>query len=185
MHSSTPAGVDTQLGPVRPISGSPAVSYPTRKRVVHDGRVVYEWEQELDDVSLYLNPPPSLPSSLLSIVLLPDRLTVGIKGNPPYLDEVLGGPIVPSSSYWTYSDGEVHVLMHKAVPGSAWTQCTAGGAATAALSEAEALGERQRMLRERFQREHPHFDFSSADISGEVPDAAHFMGGIDRSALYR
>ncbi|KAJ1433812.1 hypothetical protein B484DRAFT_394350 [Ochromonadaceae sp. CCMP2298] len=30
---------------------------------------------------------------------------------------------------------------------------------------------------ERFQEEHPSFDFSGADFNGQVPDARDFMGG--------
>lgn len=31
---------------------------------------------------------------------------------------------------------------------------------------------------ERFQEEHPGFDFSDADFNGKVPEAREFMGGI-------
>ena len=33
-------------------------------------------------------------------------------------------------------------------------------------------------MRERFQEEHPGFDFSGAEFNGQVPDPSKFMGGI-------
>ena len=35
--------------------------------------------------------------------------------------------------------------------------------------------DRKRMLLERFQSEHPGFDFSDASLSGSAPDASQFM----------
>lgn len=37
------------------------------------------------------------------------------------------------------------------------------------------------LMRERFQEEHPGFDFSGADFNGTVPEAREFMGGVKRS----
>lgn len=41
-----------------------------------------------------------------------------------------------------------------------------------------AMEERKSLMRERFQAEHPGFDFSGADFSGAAPDPATFMGGM-------
>ena len=35
--------------------------------------------------------------------------------------------------------------------------------------------DRKRLLLERFQAEHPGFDFSSASMDGHVPDASTFL----------
>ena len=160
---------------------SHSVSYPKRKRVEHGGRVIYEWEQDLEEVNLYIPTPPQLPSKALSITIAPHRLTVGIRGNPPYLDEELGGEVVVGDSYWTLEDGELHLQLQKAVVGSTWREASVG--AHAPLSAAEAEREQQRLLLERFQKEHPGFDFSQANVSGTVPDVSQYMGGIDRQSL--
>jgi hypothetical protein len=34
------------------------------------------------------------------------------------------------------------------------------------------------MLLERFQAEHPGFDFSGAEVTGAVPDPRTFLGGM-------
>ena len=42
-----------------------------------------------------------------------------------------------------------------------------------------SVGEEQKaMMLERFQSEHPGFDFSGADFSGAAPDPRTFMGGV-------
>ena len=33
---------------------------PTRLKFVHDGRTIYEWEQTMDEVHMYLQPPPGV-----------------------------------------------------------------------------------------------------------------------------
>ena len=162
-------------------SSPPSLSYSKRKRVEHGGRVVYEWEQELDEVNVYIPTPPDLPSKALSVVIAPRRLTVGIRGNPAYLDEELGGEVVVGDSYWTLEDAWLHLQLQKAAVGSTWKEATVGPHAP--LSAVEAEREQQRLLLERFQREHPGFDFSQANVSGTVPDVAQYMGGIDRRAL--
>jgi len=42
--------------------------------------------------------------------------------------------------------------------------------------------EQQRMMLERFQKEHPGFDFSGATFSGEAPNPRTFMGGMPTSS---
>ena len=37
------------------------------------------------------------------------------------------------------------------------------------------------MMLERFQEEHPGFDFRDANINGSVPDPRTFMGGVGYS----
>lgn len=42
---------------------------------------------------------------------------------------------------------------------------------------------KQSMVLERFQKEHPGFDFSNAKFSGSAPDPNKFLGGIDRTKI--
>lgn len=39
--------------------------------------------------------------------------------------------------------------------------------------------EKKKLLLRRFQEENPHFDFSQAEVGGNVPDARTFINGID------
>jgi len=160
-----------------------AIKYNKRKRVSHSGRLIYEWEQSLDELLIVIAPPSSLPARLLSVVIAPTHLSVGIKGNPPYLDEPLQHPINASDSLWTLSDGELHIQLAKAEVGLAWTAATVGPHDEDEMSASEAEAERERLLLERMEREHAGFDFSQATVNGTVPDARHFMGGVDRRTV--
>lgn len=68
----------------------------------HNGQTVYEWEQSLEDVNMYLRPPPyTLPKYLaqnkqaygenfvtakFEIVIKADWLTIGVKGQKPFIN---------------------------------------------------------------------------------------------------
>ena len=43
------------------------------------------------------------------IVIKPKTMSVGIKGNPPFLNEKLGGMIVEEESFWMLEDDELHI----------------------------------------------------------------------------
>ena len=45
----------------------------------------------------------------LDIKIEPNKLTVGIKGNPPFLQEQLGGMVKPGESFWMIEDDELHI----------------------------------------------------------------------------
>ena len=161
-------------------AGPAAVKYSRRKRVCHSGRLIYEWEQSLDELLIVITPPPSLPARLLSVSLQPEHVTVGIKGNPAFLDEALQHSIRAADSVWTLSDGELHLQLAKAEAGLTWTAATIGPHDDDELSGREAEAEKERLLLERMGREHAGFDFSQATVNGHVPDARHFMGGMGR-----
>eukprot|EP00961_Rhodomonas_salina_P177573 2394534-Rhodomonas_salina.1 len=45
------------------------------------GQLVYEWEQGLDEVNIYITPPPGIKANMFDIQITSDHLTVGLKGN--------------------------------------------------------------------------------------------------------
>jgi hypothetical protein len=150
-------------------------SKPGRLIFAHQGRVVYEWEQSLEEVSLYVRPPQGVKASHIHCVIVPRRLTLGIKGLPPFLDEPLACTCVAKESLWGFEDGELTVTLTKAAKGETWPCVCEGHGSLDALAETEA---HRRMLLERFGQEHPGFDFSGAEVTGTVPDPRTFMGGI-------
>jgi hypothetical protein len=58
-----------------------------RHRFVHDGNLIYEWEQSIDEVNIYIKPPPDLPKAKLNIQISHSHLIVGIKDLNPFIDE--------------------------------------------------------------------------------------------------
>ncbi len=154
-------------------------SSSSRRAFTHEGRVIYEWEQGLDEVSVYITPPPGVKASMLSITVTPSRVSIGVKGNPPYLDEELASTCVAKESVWTLDEGVLQLTLVKAKKAEAWPSAFKGHAAPAGAPEAAvALEEdKRRILLERFQEENPGFDFSQAEVNGQVPDPRTFMGG--------
>lgn len=157
--------------------------YEKRKKVTYKGRTIYEWEQTLEEVDMYIKPPPGITSRMITCNIKPDRLQVGLKGKPFFLDELLGGRVDSDESFWMFGDGVLHINLQKASCGQTWTGATRHrGQQLSPLEQAEM---KQKILLERFQREHPGFDFSQAKFNGAAPDARKFMGGINTTSLDR
>lgn len=86
-----------------------------RQQFKHGDQVIYEWEQNLDEVLIYLKPPAwALPKNQkalrdrlppgeklpeLYVNIERDHIEIGVKPNPPFLSEELGGPVVKGESY--------------------------------------------------------------------------------------
>lgn len=50
------------------------------------GQKVFEWDQTLEEVNMYITLPPNVPPKLFYCKLQSKHVEVGIKGNPPYLN---------------------------------------------------------------------------------------------------
>jgi hypothetical protein len=70
----------------------------------------------------------------------------------------------------------LHIELCKQEEAATWVSALAGHA----LAAADQQADQQRIMLERFQAEHPGFDFSGAQFSGAVPDARTFMRDLDR-----
>lgn len=173
-----------------------------RLKFEYEGRTIYEWEQGLEEVNIYLAPPPGVPRSQIVITISHTHLKVGLKGVPaPFIDEDLGGPVKVDESTWTLDTSsstgarEINISLCKMNKAEVWVCAlkgradTEGGAAgdgkggDASSREVDAVTKeelRRKMLLERFQEEHPGFDFSGAEFNGMVPEARTFMDGVKR-----
>lgn len=82
-----------------------------RIKFEHDGRTIYEWEQSLNEVNLYIEPPKDLPTKLIDIVISHFHLKVGIVNTVPFIDEDTGGPVKIKESLWytTYNVITIYV----------------------------------------------------------------------------
>lgn len=142
----------------------------------HQGRTVYEWEQTLEDVSVFVPLPPGVRARDLAVAITASKLSVGIKGNPPYLDEELSLAVKADDSLWAVDGAELTLTLTKQAKGKAWASPFARHAPQGASAAADA--DQRRLMLERFQEENPGFDFSRAEFNGNVPDPSEFMGGI-------
>ena len=98
-----------------------------------------------------------------------------LKGNPPFLNEDTWGVVETSASFWMIEDGELHIQFQKAHKAEMWSAALKGHGQLDMFSEQEV---NKKLMLERFQEEHPNFDFTSAQFSGMAPNARTFMGGV-------
>lgn len=79
---------------------------------------------------MYIPLPPGVGAKQLDISITSTQLTVGIKGNPPYLNvriatvsapptatpqHPLEATVKPAESFWTVDDGQLHIQLTKAI----------------------------------------------------------------------
>lgn len=57
-----------------------------RHQFVHQGQVVYEWDQTFSEVNIYVQVPPGVKGKQLFVDLAGSHVRFGIKPNPPFLD---------------------------------------------------------------------------------------------------
>lgn len=122
----------------------------------YEGRVIYEWEQSLDEVTLYLSPPHGVTAKHLHVEITPHHLVIGLKGSDsPFIDEDTGGSVKVSESYWQLEDGELTIGLQKMLKAELWS-CALKGRNEAAAQPLTPLAQeeaKKRLLLERFQEE--------------------------------
>eukprot|EP00884_Botryococcus_braunii_P023417 jgi/Botrbrau1/975/Bobra.114_1s0016.1 len=151
-----------------------ALAPAERHKFVCQGRSIYEWDQTLGDVNIYIELPPGLRAKDLTVKISSKHLTVGIKGNDPYLDHDFGGLVKAADCVWTVDGNNLNIQVAKAEKGEPWASAIAGHE----LNIVEQEEERKRLTLERFQEEHPGFDFSQATFTGDAPNPRTFLSDI-------
>ncbi|KAK9279124.1 hypothetical protein L1049_012799 [Liquidambar formosana] len=146
-----------------------------RHSFIHNGQKVFEWDQTLEEVNMYITLPPKVHSKQFYCKIQSKHVEVGIKGNPPYLNHELTSPVKTDSSFWTIEDDIMHITLQKRDKGQTWPSPILGQGQLDPLSTDL---EQKRLMLQRFQEENPGFDFSQAQFSGNCPDPRTFMGGI-------
>lgn len=146
-----------------------------RLKYQYQGRTIYEWEQSLSDINMYVEVPQGVRAKHLAVNIGANQLSIGLKGNPPFINEPFLNSVNVSESTWTLEDGVLNLSLTKGSKGVTW-DCLLKGHTEVdpfTLSEVKAS-----LVRERFQAENPGFDFSGAEFNGSVPDPKTFMGGV-------
>jgi len=181
---------------------------PNRYIFEYSGQKVYEWEQSLEEVTIYIDAPPNLPKDkagqYVVVNILPAGLQVGLRGSDRYfIDERTFDKVKVKESSWYIDDGVITIVLAKVFRGQTWEGVLRGhldnnnnNNNAAAIKSSDGNGksgssvknesidpltkqEMQRtMMLERFQEENPGFDFRDAKFNGEVPDPRTFMGGV-------
>lgn len=50
------------------------------------GRTIYEWQQSLNEVEIFINAPEGVKASMIECEITMERLKLGLRGNPPFID---------------------------------------------------------------------------------------------------
>ena len=149
-----------------------------------NGRPVYEWEQKLEDVTIYL-PAPPVTSQQIHCQIFPQRLELGVKDlvqqqGKYFLKEETFGLVDVSESTWYLDDASTLIIyLAKAKKGEVWDVALRGNtgsknpggnndnATTAVELDPMSKQEIQKeMMLERFQEENPGMDFRGAEFNG-------------------
>ncbi|KAL7452064.1 hypothetical protein ACHAWC_004483 [Mediolabrus comicus] len=153
---------------------------PNRYIFEYSGQKVYEWEQSLEEVTIYIDAPPNLPKDnagqYVVVNILPAGLQVGLRGSDRYfIDERTFDKVKVKESSWYIDDGVIIIVLAKVFRGQTWEGVLRGHESIDPLTKQEM---QRTMMLERFQEENPGFDFRDAKFNGEVPDPRTFMGGV-------
>ncbi|KAL6977464.1 hypothetical protein U1Q18_026263 [Sarracenia purpurea var. burkii] len=123
-----------------------------RHSFFHDNQKVFEWDQTLEEVNIYITLPPDVPTKLFHCKIQSKHVEVGIK-----------------------EDDTMHITLQKRDKGQTWASPILG---QGQLDPYSADLEQRRLMLQRFQEENPGFDFSQAQFTGNCPDPRTSMGGI-------
>lgn len=149
--------------------------------------VPFTWEQSLDEVDVRIPQPSSalltrrsVPHFAVSASVLHMRVVMA-PGVTAVFDLPLARRADGSECFWTTDDDgrTLHLVLAKAVTGEPWPAVFASSrdSSSSECDEGDVEGARREMLLQRFQAEHPGFDFTDAQVSGSAPaDPVGFMG---------
>lgn len=85
-----------------------------RQEHIHEGRVVYEWDQTQSWICVYMQVPKGLKKSDLDIKMTGHTVQVGRTDKPPFLQERTYGAINRDTAGWRLrSSGELQIYLQK------------------------------------------------------------------------
>lgn len=136
------------------------------------------------EVNVYVKAPPHVKSgSQIQCTITAARLTLGLHGvEKPYINEQTYSKVRVNDSSWCLDDeGIINIVLVKAFRGETWESALLGHGAGEVVDPATKQEIQKDLMIERFQEEHPGFDFRGAEFNGMVPDPQSFMGGVKYS----
>ncbi|CAL6430627.1 unnamed protein product [Bathycoccus prasinos] len=182
------------------MSDDDKLAAPNRhKFYVDENKLLYEWEQTLEEVNIFIPISSELKTKEdLSVEITGKTIEIKKKKKKigddkncvvllPKLE--LYRQTIADESVWTRdrSTGEMHIQLVKLKKAEPWEaafkeHCRATGTnasdemSTKAEADERIEMDRRRMMLARFQKENPGFDFSEAEfeVGKEVPDASEW-----------
>lgn len=161
----------------------PCSTHPLRFSFQYNGMSVYEFEQSLVEVILYIPAPPQAVACNITA----NHIQLGLKGGSQYfLDEDTFSTVAPCDSTWCYEENDegkklIVIYLQKAAKGLVWECALRSKHGKASIDAMSLQNVQKQMMIERWQEENPGMDFRDAVFNGSVPDPRTFMGGVGYS----
>ena len=209
VSESAPAREATAAVAAAAVAGAVAVvhrSHPVRpNRFIfeYNGVAIYEWEQSLSEVVLYVPAPPPVVvvgatvaasrnsnnnnngAQQMVCTISAHRLQLGLQNAAQFfLDESTFAAVDTKESTWCFEDDDddgkkvIAIYLHKAAKGAVWEAPLKGRFSDAVLDPASLQQVQKELMLERWQEENPGMDFRGAEFNGSAPDPRTFMGGV-------
>ena len=127
-----------------------------RQTFEYNGRTVYEWDQSLEEVGLYIRPPPGITARGIACTITATHLSLGLKGaDKPFIDEDFFSKVKVDESDWMMSDGEIEINCQKMNKAQTWESALLGHGQMNAYVKGEV---QKALMLERFGAENPGFE---------------------------
>jgi len=95
-------------------AASSTISTGERQQHTHNGRLIYEWEQNDMHGHLFIQVPGGLTKNDLEIKITASCVQVGCKDKPPFLNEETYAAVSETESAWRLrSNGELQIQLKK------------------------------------------------------------------------
>jgi CS domain len=148
----------------------------------YSGTAIYEWEQSLSEVVLYVPAPPVVNNGKIVCTISAHHLQLGLAGATQFfLDESTFAVVDTAESTWCFEEDDgkkvIAIYLHKVAKGVVW-EAPLKGRFDAVLDPAALQQVQKELMLERWQEENPGMDFRGAEFNGSVPDPRTFMGGV-------
>lgn len=111
----------------------------------YDNQKIYEWEQSLEDVTMYIDAPSSKQRNVIAsdiiVNILHDRLQVGLRGCDRYfIDELTYDKVKAKDSSWYLDDeGVITIILLKCFRGQTWESVLRGHDDAAAAASTTSI----------------------------------------------
>lgn len=140
---------------------------PNRHKVTDSqGITLYEWEQDLDDIKMYIMLQPNFPTQEIECIINPTTFSLRLKGDKIYLIKgTFQYRVKHSTSYWYVDDNCLEILINKMDKGSAWEHVIVEHPKISYKLFDET---KRKLLLQRYQETHNGMDFTNAEVGGEL-----------------
>ena len=109
----------------------------------HSGCKVYEWEQSLEEVIIYIDAPTNIsPPRLIVVNISTNSLHVGLGGSDRYfIDEPTFDKVKVKESSWYLDNGVITIVLAKCFQGQTWEGVLRGRYNSTLLLSSDIVGD--------------------------------------------